>query len=308
VAGAGDVNNDGYDDILIGAYGNDDGPGINAGKTYLIFGDETNQISMDISLTDADASFKGEAENDYSGYSVAGAGDVNNDGYDDILIGAYGNDDGGSGAGKTYLIFGDETDQISMDISLTAANALFIGENEDDQSGISVARASDVNNDGYDDILIGAIRNDDGGSSAGKTYLMFGWLTTPPGAFELETNTTLPDTDGTFWVNWSDSVGANKYSLYWSTNLGVDDGYTLYIEGLVNNSLHITGLSTGTYYFRMVAYNNTDSTWSTEVTVQVTIASSSSSGKISGYDTILFVMSISLSVGVIFWLRFKRKR
>ena len=103
VAGAGDVNRDGYDDILIGACYDDNGSN-NAGQTYLILG-KASGWSMDTSLSASDASFWGEDELDYSGRSVAGAGDVNGDGHDDILIGADGNSEGGSFVGQTYLIF-----------------------------------------------------------------------------------------------------------------------------------------------------------------------------------------------------------
>ncbi|MBW2978331.1 FG-GAP repeat protein [Candidatus Woesearchaeota archaeon] len=161
---SGDVNNDGYDDILIGANVNDDG-GSDAGKTYLIYG----PVSGDIGLSDADVSFIGENGGDRSGISVA-SGDVNNDGYDDILIGAAYNNDGGSAAGKTYLIYGPV---YGNNINLSDADASFIGENSSDVAGWSVA-SGDVNNDGYDDILIGAKFNDDGGSTAGKTYLIYG--------------------------------------------------------------------------------------------------------------------------------------
>ena len=102
VAGAGDVNNDEYDDILIGAHYNEDGD-IMAGKTYLILG-KASGWSMDIDLSNADASFLGEGLWDTSGCSVAGAGDVNSDGYDDILIGASNNDDGSGQAGQTYIV------------------------------------------------------------------------------------------------------------------------------------------------------------------------------------------------------------
>ena len=165
VSSAGDVNNDGYDDILIGAWGNDDG-GSNTGKTYLVYG----PVYGDVDLSNADAGFIGENADDQSGYSVSSAGDVNNDGYDDILVSTYLNDDGGNSAGKTYLVYGP----VYGEISLSNADAGFIGENVDDQSGVSVSSAGDVNNDGYDDILIGANLNDDGGSDAGKTYLIKG--------------------------------------------------------------------------------------------------------------------------------------
>jgi len=171
VSGAGDVNGDGYDDILIGAGVNDEG-GADAGQTYLIFGKSTGW-SMDTSLSNADASFIGEAAGDGSGRSASGAGDVNGDGYDDILIGAWYNEEGGQNAGQTYLILGRSTGW-SMDMDLSKANASFIGENANDESGYSVSGAGDVNGDGYDDILIGACFDSDNGIWAGQTYLILG--------------------------------------------------------------------------------------------------------------------------------------
>jgi len=107
-----------------------------------------------------------------SGSPVTGAGDVNGDGYDDILIGAQWNDEGGDRHGQTYLILGKPTGW-KMDNDLSNADASFIGENDVDYSGNSVAGAGDVNGDGYDDILIGAFRNNEGGNHGGQTYLIF---------------------------------------------------------------------------------------------------------------------------------------
>jgi subtilisin family serine protease len=174
VASAGDVNGDGFDDMLIGAKGNFES-GVDAGQSYLILG-KASGWSADTPLSQADASFIGETQFDYSGYSVAAAGDVNGDGYDDILIGAYGNDAAGSSAGKTYLIFGKAAGW-AMDTPLSQSDASFIGETQSSYSGYSVAPAGDVNGDGFDDILIGAYVNNEGGDSSGQTYLIFGKAT-----------------------------------------------------------------------------------------------------------------------------------
>ena len=190
VSGAGDVNNDGYDDFVIGAYGNDDG-GSSAGQTYLILGKAAGW-SMDTDLSTADASFIGEDSFDYSGLAVSGAGDVNGDGYDDFVIGAYNNEDGDNAAGQTYLILGKAAGW-SMDTDLSTADASFWGENEYDYSGWAVSGAGDVNNDGYDDFLIGAYQNEDGGSYAGQTYLILG----KAGGWAMDTD--LSNADASFW-------------------------------------------------------------------------------------------------------------
>jgi hypothetical protein len=175
VSGAGDVNNDGYDDILIGAIGDEEGGGGFAGQVYLILG-KNSDWGMDTDLSDADASFCGEDAGDFAGFSVSCAGDVNGDGYDDILIGAPWDDDGGGSAGQAYLILG-KSSGWSMDTDLSDADASFCGEDADDRAGYSVSGAGDVNDDGYDDILIGAPYDEEGGSYAGQVYLMLG---TPP--------------------------------------------------------------------------------------------------------------------------------
>jgi len=193
VASAGDVNGDGYDDFLIGAYGDDDG-GSGAGQTYLILGRATANWSMDFDLSKADASFWGEDGGDDSGVSVASAGDVNGDGYDDFLIGADGDDDGGPYAGQTYLILGRATANWSMDFDLTKADASFWGEDADDWSGYSVASAGDINGDGYDDFLIGAYGDEAGGSQAGQTYLILGRA-----AADWGMDFDLSDADASFW-------------------------------------------------------------------------------------------------------------
>ena len=165
VSSAGDVNNDGFDDILIAAYG-DDTNGSYAGAAYLVSGPVTG--NLDLSL--ADAKLLGEAANDQAGYSVSNAGDFNYDGFDDLLVGATGDDTNGSSAGAAYLIFGPVTGQVE----LSSADVKFLGEDTNYFAGDTVSAAGDMDGDGFDDVLIGSSNQSTVRDYAGAVYLMLG--------------------------------------------------------------------------------------------------------------------------------------
>ena len=159
VAGAGDVNGDGYADVIVGAYENStraDG----AGRAYVYYGGSRMDATPDLI-------FSGQAGGDYFGISVAGAGDVNGDGYADVAVGAYQCDIGGTDAGRAYVFYGGPR-------SDDRANLIFTGASAGDSFGFSVAGAGDVNRDGYSDVIVGAYHNDVGGSDAGRAYVFFG--------------------------------------------------------------------------------------------------------------------------------------
>ncbi len=168
VAGAGDVNGDGYADFLITAPGRDEGA-LDSGQAYLFLGRPTGW-SQDTWLSAADASFRGEQASDAAGTSAAGVGDVNGDGLDDFLVGAPSNGEAGGGAGQIYLFLGRSQGWAS-DVSLAQADASFLGENPGDGAGLDVSPAGDVNGDGFADFLISAPHYN---GAAGKVYLILG--------------------------------------------------------------------------------------------------------------------------------------
>ncbi|RMG32460.1 MAG: hypothetical protein D6725_17590, partial [Planctomycetota bacterium] len=171
VAAAGDINGDGLADLLIGAHTASPAGRTNAGQTFVVFG-RTGGFSSAIDLATLDGTngfrLDGVAANDYSGTSVAGAGDVNGDGFGDILIGAPNADPGGNNdAGETYVVFGRSGGFASaIDLgTLDGSNGFRMqGDLAGGLSGQAVSSAGDVNGDGWADVLVGAW-------SFGKTYV-----------------------------------------------------------------------------------------------------------------------------------------
>ncbi len=138
-----------------------------------------------VDLGDADAKLIGEEEYDLSSSWVAGVGDVDGDGADDFFIGAYGEDSVASNSGAAYLVLSAPSGQVD----LADADAKRTGVSDEDWAGWMVSGAGDVNNDGYDDLLVGAPKVDDAGSDAGAAYLVLGPTTG---------TSSLADADGIF--------------------------------------------------------------------------------------------------------------
>jgi len=144
VAGAGDVNNDGYDDVIVGAEEFTNGQN-KEGAAFVFLGNASGIA------TTAGAQLESNDAFALMGGSVAGAGDVNGDGYDDVIVGA---EAYASGDGAAFVFLGSSSGIVGSNPSTAAAGI------ESDQAnallGASVAAAGDVNDDGYDDVIVGA--------------------------------------------------------------------------------------------------------------------------------------------------------
>ncbi len=166
VAGLGDADGDGYGDLLIGAPENDDG-GSASGSAYVVRGRTTPSTT---SLASADLELAGVDASDHAGAAVAGPGDVDADGYDDVLVGAYYDETAGTGAGAAYLLYG----AAALGGTLTAADATFLGEDTRDSAGEALGGAGDLDGDGAADLVIGAPSEASAAAGAGAAYVVFG--------------------------------------------------------------------------------------------------------------------------------------
>ena len=176
----GDVNGDGNDDLLVGAYRNDFG-GTDSGAAYLLLG----PVPASGTISSVSSISLYGASGDNLGYAVAAAGDVNGDGLHDALLNANRVDTTDAtgniilNAGRSYLFYGSATPAWSN----SAPDASFDGVSQDDKSGVAMGSAGDIDGDGVDDIAIGApTANYNGAADSGAVYV---FVNSPAGSFSL---------------------------------------------------------------------------------------------------------------------------
>ena len=202
VSSAGDINGDGIDDLIVGAYAADPDGRTNAGSSYVVFGKDTGiagnfPATLSVSSLDGTDGFRidGVSSNNASGTSVASAGDINGDGFDDLIIGAPGYLS--TSTNKSYVVFGKNTAIVGNAFPATLALSDLDGSHGfridgpvdagrgvpiNDLLGRSVAAAGDVNGDGIEDLILGAPGidpNPDIPGTEGVSYVVFGGISGP---------------------------------------------------------------------------------------------------------------------------------
>jgi hypothetical protein len=234
VSSAGDVNGDGYSDVIIGAYQIN----TNRGRAYIYFGG----LSMN---NTADVTLNGEASNNYFGYSVSSAGDVNGDGYSDAVVGAWGYS---SDLGRAYIYYGGSSVNNIADVTMTS-------ETMNSYFGLSVSTAGDVNGDGYSDVIVGASGNS---ASLGRAYIYLGGSSMN----NIKDVTLTGETTGNYFgysVSAAGDVNGDSYDDViigaWGYSANTGRAYIYFGSLTMNNiaDVTITGESTNNTFGRCVS-------------------------------------------------------
>ena len=180
VSAAGDVNRDGIDDVIIGAWRADPN-GTSSGAAYVVFGkaDGSAVELADVAAGVGGFAIRGNSEFDYAGFGVGDTGDVNGDGFADILVGAPYDDPRGQNSGAVFVVFGkaDGTPVETADVNAGIGGFVINPVDANDRLGRGTwDKVGDINGDGLDDIFVGAwlADPDQGFAGTGAAYVVFG--------------------------------------------------------------------------------------------------------------------------------------
>ena len=174
LANIGDLNNDGVTDLAVGVQYDDDG-GSNRGAVWILFMNPDGSVSAQQKISSTEGDFDGNLQDGVRfGSAIDIAGDLDSDGVTDLVVGSSGDDDGGSDRGAIWILFMNTDGTVQATQKISQTNGEFDGFlGTGDQFGHAIANLGDLNDDGVDELAIGALSSDDGGLDRGAVWILF---------------------------------------------------------------------------------------------------------------------------------------
>ncbi len=174
LANIGDLNNDGVTDLAVGVHYDDDG-GSNRGAVWILFMNPDGSVNAQQKISSIEGNFDGNLQDGVRfGSAIDIAGDLDSDGVTDLVVGSSGDDDGGSDRGAIWVLFMNTDGTVQATQKISQTNGEFDGFlGTGDQFGHAIANLGDLNDDGVDELAVGALSSDDGGLDRGAVWILF---------------------------------------------------------------------------------------------------------------------------------------
>lgn len=257
-----DLDGNGVTDIAVGAYNDDDG-GIDRGAVWILFMKADNTVLSEAKISSTSGNFSGVLkDNDHFGNAVAFFGDLNNDGLIELGVGANQDDDGGYHHGAFWILSLNPNGSVNSYQKISEIEGNFNAVlNDEALFGSDIENIGDINNDGIEDLAVGAPGDNDGGVKTGALWILF-----MNQNFQVNNYQKISDTEGNLseFLDPNDNFGAAVSGLgnlnydgvidlavgaYGDDDLNDDSGsvYILFLNsnGTVDHSQKISNLEGG---------------------------------------------------------------